>query len=289
MILTGYTGATSATKEEKFSNSPSKMHLRSITTRPSSGSRKFVIGNRQRNTPGHQRAQVHSEVNPLEFMEAHRRFHAAESGQLIPRNCRHTDMVLTTPLAPSASDSEDSDSSTSRALSWPSRSSNINLGKQLSRQVKKMDGPSPIPFRAFVESLPTSKPPPSAWTEKTQARVNAKVPASSKASDTTSKVSMHSPTSSTSSTSNTIPTTATDSISIANTRSRKINNGFELLPAGTLEKGPKVKDLGTGHENTQESKKPKKLQKRSRSGSGSRRNSTETHRLSTESFRLPIF
>ncbi len=249
-----------------------------------------MIGNRQRNIPAHQRAHGYSEVHPLERMEAHRRFHAAESGQLIPRSRRHTDLVLTTPLAPSASDSDDSDSSSSRALSWPSRSSNMNLGKQLSRQAKKMEGPRPVPFRAFVESLPNTKVPPSAWTDKTQARVDAKIPPPlPNTSDATSKGSTHTPTSSTSSTSNTDPTSATESVSIANTRCRKINNGFELLPAGTLEKGPKVKEFGTRTENTNDNKKPKKLRKRSRSSSASRRSSIESHRFSTDSFRLPIF
>ncbi|KAK5465097.1 hypothetical protein LTS15_001660 [Exophiala xenobiotica] len=281
-------GRNSNTTEPRLSISPSKMHLRPITDRPSIHGRKFVIGNGRKTIYGPHRREAQSEVNPLERMEAHRRFHAAESGQLLPRSRRrHTDLVLTTPLAPSASDSEDSDSS-SQYMSWPRGTANISLGKQLSRMAERMEGPKPVPFRAFVESLPTTKPPPSAWTGKTQARVDAKLPASSKGSDTASKVSMHTPKSSISSTT-TAPTSPTDSVSIPNIRTRKINDGFEVLPAGTLEKGPNVKEFGLWPENQSVSKKPKKLQKRSRSSSGSRRSSMESRRFSGESFRLPIF
>lgn len=297
ICLPRYTGIRRPA-QDKLKTSPSKLVLRSTTNRPSSGGRRFVIGNRQRHTPGHHRDQVQSDVNPLEWMEAHRRFHAAESGQLIPRGRRHTDMVLTTPLAPSASDSEDSDSSSNRVLSWPPRTANMNLGRQLSHRVKRMECPQPVPFRAFVESLPTPKAPPSAWTEKTQAKIEAKTPTrtdmkvsnSSRASDTISKTSTHTRNSSTSSTSVTIPNSPTDLPSIPSTRYRKINDGFEILPAGSLEKEPRVKEFGTWHENSKTSKKKsKKLQKRARSDSESRRSSVESHRLSEDSFRLPIF
>ncbi len=154
------------------------MYLHPITDRPPLNGRKFVIGNGRKTIYGPHRREAQSEANPLE-----RRFHAAESGQLLPRSRRrHTDLALTTALAPSASDSEDSDSS-SQYMSWPRGTANINLGKQLSRMAERMEGPKPVPFRAFVESLPTTKPPPSAWTGKTQARVDAKLPASSKGSD----------------------------------------------------------------------------------------------------------
>ncbi|KIW67309.1 hypothetical protein PV04_06573 [Phialophora macrospora] len=270
------------------SPSPSKMQLRPTTNLSSSGSRKFVIGNRPRNSPRHQRVEVQSEINPLERMEAHRRLHSAESGQLHPRDRRHSEMAETIPLSSFPADSEDSDDSISRALSWPAREGMTNLGKQLSRRVQRMEGPSPVPFRAFVESLPTTKPPPSAWTDRTQARIEAKVPCS-KASDTTSKTSTHTANSSTSSTiSATAPTSfPSDFVSIANTRSRKVNDGFEVLPAGTLEKEPKVKEFGTWHESSGSQKKPRKLQKRTRSDSASR-SSTKSQRLSSDSCRLSI-
>jgi len=265
------------------------MQLRHTTNTSFSGPRKFVIGSRSKTPPRRQKGSAQSEVNPLERMEAHRRLHSAESGQLLPRDRRHSEMAQTTTLAPFASDSEDSDDSESRALSWPPRKGTMNLGKQLSRRVQRMEGPKPLPFRAFVESLPTSKPPPSAWTDKIQARLEAKVP-SSKASNTTSNVSRHTPNSSTSSTTSaTAPTSSpSDLVSIANTRSRKVNDGFELLPAGTLEKGPRVKEFGTCHDNMESHKKPKKLQKRSRSDSASR-SSTESYRPSSDRFRLPSF
>ncbi|KIX95650.1 uncharacterized protein Z520_08770 [Fonsecaea multimorphosa CBS 102226] len=285
----GYTGVIPAMTKDSLIPSPSKLQLRPITNLRSSGARKFVIGNRERKSQGLQRPESRSEPNPLEGMEAHRRFHAAESGQLLPRNRRHTEMVLTPPFAPSLSDSEDSDDSASRALSWPARNGSINLGKQFSRSVKRMEGPRPVPFRAFIESLPTTKAPPSAWTEKTQARVDAKILPSPRTSDTGSNTSRHTPSSSTSSMSVTTTTSPSDSISIVNTRSRKVNDGFEVLPAGTLEKGPKVKDFGARHEDVDMRKKPNKLKKRSRSSSGSRRSSTESRRLSTDSFRLPVF
>ncbi|OAL25600.1 hypothetical protein AYO20_10441 [Fonsecaea nubica] len=285
----GYTDGVSSMTKDEASPLSSKLQLRPVTNLPSSGTRKFVIGNRQRNIQGHQRPEVRSDLNPLERMEAHRRFHAAESGQLLPRNRRHTDMALTPALASSLSDSEDSDDSASRTLSWPARNGSMNLGKQFSRRAKRMEGPRPVPFRAFVDALPTAKPPPSAWTDKTQARVDAKIPPSAKTSETASNTSRHTPSSSRSSTSATATTSPTDSLSIANTRSRKINDGFEVLPAGTLEKGPKVKDFGTRHEDLDMRKKPKKLKKRPHSDSGSRRSSTESGRRSSDTFRLPIF
>ncbi|KIW95341.1 uncharacterized protein Z519_03925 [Cladophialophora bantiana CBS 173.52] len=274
---------------DKLNPSPSKLQLRPIINLPSSGARKFVIGNGQRNILGHKRADAQSNLNPLERMEAHRRFHVAESGQLLPRDRRLTDMDLTPAFASSISDSEDSDDSASRALSWPPRNGSINLGKQFSRRAKRMEGPRPVPFRAFLESLPTTKPPPSAWTEKTQARLDAKILPSPKTSDTSSKASLHTPSSSTSSTSATATTSPPGSVSIANTRSRKVNDGFEILPAGTLEKGPRVKDFGTGQGESEMKKMPRKLQKRSRSSSGSRRSSIEGRRLSSDMFPLPIF
>ncbi|OQU96808.1 hypothetical protein CLAIMM_02836 [Cladophialophora immunda] len=267
---TRYTDIVPSMTKDELSPSPSKLQLRPIINLRSPG------------------AQARSDLNPLERMEAHRRFHAAESGQLLPRNRRHTDMVLTPTFAPSLSDSEDSDDSASRALSWPTRNGSINLGKQFSRRAKRMEGPRPVPFRAFVESLPTTKPPPSAWTEKTQARVDAKILPSPKTSETASNTSLHSPSSSTSSMSATTTTSPAGSLSIANTRSRKVNAGFEILPAGTLEKGPKVKDFGNRHEELEMRKKPKKLKKRSRSSSGSRRSSTESRRLSSDTFCLPV-
>ncbi|OAG39933.1 hypothetical protein AYO21_05806 [Fonsecaea monophora] len=285
----GYADVVSSMIKDETSPLSSKLQLRPITNLPSPGTRKVVIGNRQRNIQGHQRPEVRSDLNPLERMEAHRRFHAAESGQLLPRNRRHTDMALTPALASSLSDSEDSDDSASRTLSWPARNGSLNLGKQFSRRAKRMEGPRPVPFCAFVDALPTAKPPPSAWTDKTQARVDAKILPSAKTSETASNTSRHTPSSSRSSTSATATTSPTDSLSIANTRSRKINDGFEVLPAGTLEKGPKVKDFGTRHEDLDMRKKPKKLKKRPHSDSGSRRSSTESGRRSSDTFRLPIF
>lgn len=264
------------------------MRLRPLTNRSSTGGRRFVIGLRQKTLSGHSRAQALSDLNPLERMEAHRRFHAAESGQLLPRHRRHTDLALTTPLAPSASDSEDSDCSSTRALSWPPVTSTLSMGKQLSRKPQRLEGPKLVSCHALVESSQGTKIPPSAWTDKTQARVDAKMPSSSKGSDTASKLSTHTPNSSVSSNATT-PTSPTDTVSIANTRSRRINEGFELLPAGTLEKGPIVKEFGLWPENERGPKKPGKLQKRSRSHSESRRSSTESRRMSGESFRLPIF
>ncbi|EXJ85904.1 hypothetical protein A1O1_06273 [Capronia coronata CBS 617.96] len=287
--LIGYTAVDSATPQAKPGSSPYKMHLRSIASQPSSGSRRFVIGSRQMGSAGYRRAETKSDCHPLERMEAHRKFHAAESGQLLPRDQRHTDLILTSPLAPSLPDGEDNDSLPARALSWPSRIEDMNLGKQQSRKALRLEGPRPVPFRAFVESLPSTKAPPSAWTQKTQAKLNANMSTSSKGSDTNSKTSTHTPKSSISSSVTSASTSRTDSISIPSTRARKINDGFEVLPAGTLAKGPSVKEFGLWPENVKAINKPNKLRKHSRSDAGSRRSSTESRRFSDESFRLPIF
>lgn len=264
------------------------MQLRPITNRTPAGGRKFVLGTRPKSTSDPLRRDTVPE-NPLERMEAHRRFHAAESGQLLPRSRRHTDLDLTTPLAPSASDSDDSNTSSARALSWPHNSRDMNLGQRVHGRAQRMEGPKPVPFRAFVESLPTTKVPPSAWTDKIQAKVDARLPVSSKGSDTSSRVSIH--TSQSSFTSNTTaPTSPADSVSIINTRTRKINEGFELLPAGALVKEPSVKEFGPWPETRVAEKKPKKLQKRPPSNdAGSRRSSTESRRFSGDSLRLPVF
>lgn len=287
--LIGYTAVQYIATQAKLGISPSTIHLRSLTNQPSSGTRKFVIRSRQKNSPRYNRADLQSEIHPLERMEAHRRFHAAESGQLLPRDRRHTDLILTTPLAPSLSDSEDNEPHSARASSWPSGMEGMNLGIQLSRKAERLEGPRPVPFRAFVESLPSTKAPPSAWTHKIQAKLDANVPTPSTRSDTTnSKTPTHTPKSSISSTATSAPTSPADSISIASVRTRKVNDGFEVLPAGTLAKGPSVKEFGLWPENAKAGSKPKKLRK-SQSSSGSRRSSTESRRLSDDSFRLPIF
>ncbi|KIW46432.1 uncharacterized protein PV06_02104 [Exophiala oligosperma] len=285
----------SNTTRPRLDNSPSKMYLRPTANQSSNSGRKFVIGNRHKDLPRHPGREAVSEANALERMEAHRRFHAAESGQLLPRSRRrNTDLALMSPLASSASDSDDGDSVdivSSQVRAWQRGTAEMNLGKQLSRRVERMEGPKAVPFRAFVESLPTSKPPPSAWTNKTQARLDAKLPPSSKGSETASQSSKHTPNSSISSTC-TSPTSQTSSVSIVNTRTRKVNSGFEVLPAGTLEKGPDVKEFGLWPENPRVtiSKKPRKLQKRrSQSNSSSRRSSVESARTSNESFRFPVF
>ncbi|KAK4939628.1 hypothetical protein LTR10_020128 [Elasticomyces elasticus] len=277
----------SSTTQARLNNAAIKIQLRPSTDRTSVGQRKFVIGNRQKSTSLLSRRETVSD-DPLERMEAHRRFHAAESGQLRPRSRRHTDLALTTALAPSPSDSSDSDASSAHALSWPRDTGVVNLGQRVHGREQRIEGPKPVPFRAFVESLPTTKAPPSAWTDKTQARVHAKLPAPSKGSDTSSRVSMHTSESSISSTT-TAPTLATESVSITNTRSRKINNGFELLPAGALIKEPSVKEFGLWPEPRVAERKPKKLQKRPPSTSASRRSSSDSGRFSGESFRLPVF
>lgn len=265
----------------------SKLQLRPLADRPPT--RKFTIGSKSRAIP-HSRTYAQSEhIDSLERMEAHRRFHAAESGQLFPRGRRHTDLVLTTPLAPSNSDSDDSDCSSSRALSWPTRTVEMNLGTQLPRRAQRIEGPRPIPFRAFVESLPATKAPPSAWTQKTQAMMDSKIPPSSRGSDTTSSTSKHTPTSSTSSATSTVTTPPPESISISSTRALKVNNGFELLPAGSLQKGPVVKEFGLWPVSSHSCNKKGKLRKRTLSNSEHDNNTQESLRPRNESFRMPIF
>jgi hypothetical protein len=265
-----------------------------MTNLTSTGSRKVVISNRSKKLRHHRREDTKSDLDPLEHMESQRRLQSAEQGQLLPRSRRHTDMT-SSPLAQSISDSDDSDDSASRAVSWPSRHTHMNIGKQLSRRIERMEGPQPIPFRAFVESMPPARPPPSAWTSKTQSKFDAvRTNPTPKSRNTSSGATPgHTPISSTSSTSLTvsIPSSAsTESLSIANTRARKINKGFEILPAGTLDRErPEVKDFGTPTETPPARKTSKKLQKRCRSNSESRRISRESQRLSNDGFRLSIF
>lgn len=72
-----------------------------------------------------------------------------------------------------------------------------------------------------------------------------------------------------------------ENLSHLNENHRKINNGFEVLPVGTLAQPAPVKDFGVRPENTikivsdKEPRPTRKLQKRDRSISGSRRSSSD--------------
>ena len=220
----------------------------------------------------------------LDRMEAHRKFHAAESGQLQPRPRTADDKAGK--HKHSASDTTVNDIETTRAVSWPITQGEVLVDFTAPRKVQTGIGPNIVPFRAFVEMHPppnsTPKAPPSAWTEKTQDLLDEKLQAQTPKKRSTIK-------------NNSVVTRNAkelyiissresskdeqEAASLLGTQSRKINDGFEILPAGTLEESLCVKDFGFENKPLQESSnnsRPRKLQKRNRSLSRERRTSLDT-------------
>lgn len=203
----------------------------------------------------------------LDRMEAHRKFHAAESGQLHPRSkssstgCSvHKHAIAKHLLL---------DSENGRAISWPITAGEILVNVEASQRVQTMTSPSVVPFRAFVEMHPPppTKVPPSAWTARTQGLMDEKVQVcqqvpfrkritiSNNASVFTSKPS------------DDHPVDVAENLSMLGTQTRTINAGFEVLPAGTLEAEHSGRILDVVRhplgETSNDTSKPRKLRKRS--------------------------
>ena len=214
----------------------------------------------------------------LDRMEAHRKFHAAESGQLQPRP-RQRD-TSTSGHKYSASDNMLLELETSRAVSWPITPGEILVDFKAPHKVETKTSPHVVPFKAFVEMHPppkmTIKSPPSAWNDRTQGLLDEKL----EAQRSTKKFVIRnnnivSPPKSEPQTEQ----DAVESAALLGNQSRKVNSGFEIHPAGSLDiTSTVIKDFGFSKEPLRESSnesKPRKLQKRNRSTSRERRQSID--------------
>lgn len=221
----------------------------------------------------------------LDRMEAHRKFHAAESGQLQPRlrsldekslGHKHTNSDYTV-----------SDHETTRAVSWPITSGEVLVDFSAPQKIKTKTSPRVVPFRALIETHQPSKPsvkaPPSAWTERTQGMLEDKLESQAPKKRITIKndhadndvKELHTVTNR----NNTKDDEET--ASLLGTQIRRINKGFEVLPAGSLGRPEPTKDFGYEKESVREifneTSRPRKLQKKSRSRSrDSQKSSLET-------------
>ena len=247
-------------------------------------------------------------------MNAHRQIHAAETGQLGPRIHRKgVSGDFTTGLPPSRSETSQ-DFVSARSVSWPTATSDCKQDETNVAAASSTDPDAKVDLvRAFVENhpLPTprylplrdnsgpaqtriqnpsdqavlapvantrvprdpvannqtapSKPcPPSAWTNKVQEQLEEKA-----SEEKTVKKPL-----------------ADVPLSHHNKMTRRINPGFEVLPVGTLTSPNPVKEWGDEPVGMapigNESRIPRKLRKRDRSGSRSRRSSSEHERSGQE-------
>lgn len=211
-------------------------------------------------------------------MEAHRKFHAAESGQLQPRLRSLDERVMG--HKHSASDQIVPEHETTRAVSWPITSGEVLVDFKATQKVQTKTSPHVIPFRAFVEmhqpSKVSTKLPPSAWTERTQGMLEEKLESQAPRRKITIK---NDPGNKKENESRTLTRKneledGEELASLLGTQARRVNKGFEVLPAGSLNKAEPVRDFGyetdSSRNSNDEKSRPKKLQKRNRSRSNSR-------------------
>jgi hypothetical protein len=242
-------------------------------TRERAGSlrRKYTIGGRS--SPQMILADSQDiQQSAIDRMDAHRRLHSAECGQLRPRARPNT-----TEMQASLEDRPVNQVSHPRATSWPTRENSVRLSQKLPKKPEQRTSPLAVPHRAAVESATSSKACPSAWTGRTQGLMKEKLSVNrvGQPDNLSTLPSMSSST--------TLSTTSvlTEPLSFPNTQRRQVNNGFEVLPAGTLGKEPQVNTLGlwpaTVADRPGAKKKRNKLQKRARSGSVSSISSSSSH------------
>lgn len=243
--------------------------------------RTVVIGGSSTNSSSLERTPTTKKA--LARMEAHRKFHAAESGQLQPRSPpfeeskprhKHTNSDSILPGHEAA-----------RAVSWP-----ITPGEALiidfnaPQKVQTMKSPPVVPFRAHIETHTTTKTAPSAWTNRTQGMLDEKLEVQdTKRKITTVNNDTGKPQREASAIANQkAAKKEEETVSLLGTQQRRVNSGFEILPAGTLYDEHFAEEFGflkqPLRETSNETAKPRKLQKRNRSNSRDRRISVETMR-----------
>ena len=252
-------------------------------------------------------------LETLELMNAHRRSHAAETGQLIPRVRRKAGSGEFSGLGTSQSESG-KDCSPARSVSWPMSFSDSFENTATPATLRYSSEVEDVPIRVLARSLPL---PPLRNTGSSDEEVSKRVPhdRDTNRSDCTPLVDTKlgrrpNPASlcvrSRIKTSNSCPSSWTDRVqeqleevqpadpnevespitdnvlSHHNTTARKINSGFEVLPVGTVAMPTPVREWEDVNyalaDTSDEVRVPRKLQKRDRSRSKGRRSSSEHER-----------
>ncbi|KPI43859.1 uncharacterized protein AB675_6441 [Cyphellophora attinorum] len=259
---TSYTTAPSQ-YSSSADGSTTKMRVR-VSPKRDSGLRKFVIGGRSHTVASKAVPPVdHTDV--IRRMEAHRRLHSAESGQLTPR------------LRPKSEDNAtvvtdycacDEDSSSSGYRTKPKTVSQTSIQSRA----------------GIIEGRAPTKLPPSAWTRRTRELLDESMMRQVSVATTVDTAP--------SLCSDTTYSTAVPNIElgpIENKHARKVNDGFEILPAGTFSKEPEVNVLSVWPDvliGTDDShRKGKRLKKHKRATS----NNSQASRSSSESQRSGRF
>lgn len=274
----GLVSAESNNPAMQPSNSPPKLRLRPSFGISNTKRRKFIIGPRTSPSKTPEKV-VKNDTDVIESMNAHRRLHSAEQGQLIPRARPHSEDNARIEI--DYCTCGERDSSPSRAISWPTNDS-VRLSKRTQPERPTAVTPQATAQTSVIEIRPP-KPCPSAWTGRTQEMLDEQLTRDVSVGESLVTPSLCSDA--------TLMTAATaeDRISIENKTTRKINQGFEILPAGSLQKEAELKVVELWPEAVKEEpekKKPKKLQKRHRRSSSA---SSRESRSSSDSMRSSRF
>lgn len=216
------------------------------------GRRRIVIGGRAASQENSDKPLVAIVSNSIERMQAHRRQLSAETGQLqrrVRRVLSASSKLAAAAAPPSDNSSDYTDPKTASLPSSKSESSATPLNIR----------PDVVPLPSFVEGdSGLTRAPPTAWTQRTGDLVGEKLEEAK---------------------SKTLPSTVSltpANLSHLNENHRIVNEGFEVLPAGTLAKPAAVKEFGLRPDQSiklvsdGDAKPVRKLQKRNRSRSGSR-------------------
>ena len=248
------TPTPSATSSNTLMPTPQAAHLivpQVLQTPCPVGRRRIVIGGRAASQENSDKPLVAIVSNSIERMQAHRRQLSAETGQLQRRVRRvlSASSKLAAAAPPSDNSSDYTDPKTASLPSSKSESSATPLNIR----------PDVVPLPSFVEGdSGLTRAPPTAWTQRTGDLVGEKLEEAK---------------------SKTLPSTVSltpANLSHLNENHRIVNEGFEVLPAGTLAKPAAVKEFGLRPDQSiklvsdGDAKPVRKLQKRNRSRSGSR-------------------
>lgn len=264
------------------SDSPPKLRLHPSSCKTENRRRRFVIGGRTSptKTPSKPPANDH---DVIDRMNAHRRLHSAEQGQLIPRIRPHSEDNAR--VETDYCQCDEVDGSPSRAVSWPS-DEQLRQSNSKAQKLKTITASPAVAQTAKVEARPPAKLCPSAWSEKTQElmhehiyrhiSVDESVVTPSLCSDTTLSTAV----------------AGDEAVSIENKVTRKVNDGFEILPAGSLQKEAEIRVVGiwpdAGQDDTNQKRRPRKLQKKHRRSSSAGSYASRTSSESTRSSRFAL-
>lgn len=115
-------------------------------------------------------------LEALDRMEAHRRFHAAESGQLLPRKHRKTKSSGSGSSSQFSALTENKHFNNQRSVSWPVAKKEVIVNMTVPHgKPQRRVSPAAIPYSASVEQHPPPKSCPSAWTDRTSELMNEKL------------------------------------------------------------------------------------------------------------------